>query len=87
MTNYEFVFTPSSDIPAYRQSKIEIDIPDSLTFTNSYCSVVEKSSSFSNSMNCNISGQKLILSYIFSNKPAYEGGTELSVTIGEITNA
>ena len=87
MTNYEFVFTPSSSIPAYRQSKIEIDIPESLVFTNSYCSIVQRSSTFSNSMNCNIFGQKLILSYIFSNKPAFEGGTKLSVTIGEITNA
>ena len=87
VTSYEFVFAPSSDIPAYRQSKIEIDIPDSLAFTNSYCTIEAQSSDFSNSMSCAISGQRLTLSYIFSNKPAYEGGTELSVTIGEITNA
>ena len=38
-------------------------------------------------MNCNLDDRLVTLSYIFSNKPNYEGGTELSVTLSEIINA
>jgi hypothetical protein len=37
-------------------------------------------------MNCILVGQQVTLSYVFSNKPDFVGGTELTLTIGELTN-
>ena len=38
-------------------------------------------------MSCNLSGNTVTLSYVFSNKPDFTGGTALSLTISELTNA
>ena len=51
------------------------------------CSITDRSSDFSFAMSCNLEGNMATLSYAFSNKPAFIGGTLLSVSISEIENA
>ena len=56
-------------------------------FTGPGCSITNRSPAFSFSMSCNLEGNMATLSYAFSNKPSYVGGSPLSVTISEIENA
>ena len=85
-TSYTFQFSPVSNVDSAVQSQIKIDFPDTLTFTSSSCRITSRSSHFSNSMSCYLSSNQVTLSYVFSNKPDYIGGTELQITISEITN-
>ncbi len=86
-TEYTFSFTPVSSIDSRIEAKIEIEIPNSLSFTSSRCYITSRSSQFSSQMSCNLNQRTITLSYIFSNKPSYIGNTPLSVTISEIQNA
>lgn len=87
VTSYKFNFTPASSIDRTREAKITIKLPETLAFSGSSCQVVARSSLFSNSMSCNLSENTATLSYIFSNRPDYQGGTPLSVTLKSIVNA
>ena len=86
-TAYTFTFTPVSSIDSRSEAKIEIELPIQISLTTSSCQIIARSAAFSSQMSCTPSGNKLILSYIFSNKPDYQGGAPLSVTISEIRNA
>ena len=86
-TNYAFTFTPISSISRSTPAKITIKLPETLSFNGSSCSIISRSATFSNSMSCNLSGNTATLSYIFSNRPDFEGGTPLSVTLSEIVNS
>ena len=37
-------------------------------------------------MRCNLDDNQVTLSYVFSNRPNFEGGTELSVSLSKLTN-
>ena len=86
-TAYTFAFTPASNIDSSTQAKLTIELPGTLAFTGSTCTIDARSSQFSFSMFCRLDGNLIELNYIFSNKPDYVGGDPLSVTISEITNA
>lgn len=85
-TAYNLNFTPASSISSSTEAKITIEFPGTLDFESNRCSILSRSSSFSNSMSCNLSGNTVTLSYIFANRPDFVGGTPLSVTISELTN-
>ena len=87
VTSYTFNFTPNSSIIRTTPAKITIDLPETLYFQNSVCSIDSRSSLFSNSMSCNLSENSATLSYIFSNRPDYEGGTPLYVTLSDVVNS
>ena len=83
-TSYTFNFTLSSSIDYRTESKIEIQMPDSIRFVGSYCSIEARSSTFSNSMSCNVIASDLFqLTYTFSNRD-YKSGTPLSVRVSRI---
>ena len=91
-TSYVFTFTPVSSIDSSTQSKIEITLPSSISFVDDDCTIEAKSSYFSSAMSCNIDYTDddqayITLSYIFSNRPDFVGGSTLSVTLSSITNA
>lgn len=86
-TFYQLNFAPQTDISSRIESKITIKLPPEIANT-SQCTIQSKSSQFSSSMGCRSdpSTRTYELSYVFSNKPDFRGGTTLQLVIGPIVN-
>ena len=85
LDNAYYTFDLKTEHIVPENGKLRFNLPDT-SFTGNSCSILTRSTSFSDSMFCNLSENTASLSYVFANKPDFQGETALQVTLSEVIN-